>query len=110
MNTPTSSAPHICRKVLRNTSPTSLPLNLPMDMSHPATMIHAVRIAVPAIHGAKLNWAVIVVLISGALAVTLVRNQLTFGRVDQGPVQAATTTSRIPNGIQACSPSAEVRP
>src|ERR1700719_400591 len=43
-----------------------------------------------------------------AIAVAL--NQLTFGRGDHGPVQAATTSSNTTNGIHACSTSPNFRP
>src|SRR5215470_15082633 len=116
MNTPTSNAPHICWNVLRNTSPSSLPLSLPMANSQIATMIHDARIEVPPMYGAKLNTAVAVGL-AGSQAATsdgqpaaVALNQLTFGSGDHGPVQAATTTSRITNGIHACTTSPALRP
>src|SRR5215472_16574439 len=101
MNMPTSSAPHICLKVRRNTSPNCEPESLPMAPSSIATMIHEARIAVPAIQGVNLNVAVILVFSSGAAAATDALYQVTFGSGDQGPVQAATTTSSTTNGIQA---------
>src|SRR5215469_942716 len=105
MNIPTSSAPHICLKVRRNTSPNCEPESLPMAPSRTATMIHEARIAVPAIQGVNLNVAVILVFNSGAAAATLAVYQVTFGSGDQGPVHAATTTSSTTNGIHASSNS-----
>src|SRR4029079_6088008 len=112
MKTPTSSAPHIWWNVRRKISPICPPLSLPIAISSTATMIHEARIALPPIHGAKLNCAVILASApsAGALATTLVRNQLTFGSGDHGPVQAATTTSSTTNGIHACNTSPDFRP
>src|SRR5208282_216298 len=71
--------------------------------SRAATMIHEARIAEPPTQGAKLNAAVMLVLISGAVAVTFARYQLTLGSGDQGPVHSVTTTSSTANGIHAWS-------
>src|SRR6185369_6475968 len=96
MNTPTSSAPHIWWNVRRKISPICPAWSLPIAISRTATMIQDARIALPPIHGAKLNCAVIFASApsSGAAATTLVRNQLTFGNGDQGPLQAVALVLR----------------
>src|ERR1700691_4254937 len=110
MNTPTSSAPHIWRKVLQNTAPTSLDFNRPANPSSIAMISHDARIALPPTQGANLNAAVIVVFFAGASACTWAENQPTAGRLDHGPVQAATTTTSTANGIQDSSTSPVVSP
>src|ERR1700758_1436829 len=108
MNTPTSSAPHICLNVRLKIAPIWLPWSRPIAISRTATMIHETRIAVPPMYGAKLNTALTSGLAgsqafaSDEHAVAAVLNQLTFGSGDQGPVHAATTMSRIAKGIHAC--------
>jgi len=55
--------------------------------------------------GAKLKAELIVVLSSGAEAVTCTRNRLTLGSGDPGPVHRATTITSTAKGIQASSTS-----
>src|SRR5690242_8363908 len=110
MNTPTRHAPHIWWNVLRKASPRRAVSSLPASASSAATMSHDARIAVPPTKGVKLNAAVMVALVSGTVAATLARNQLTLGSGDHGPVQAATTTTRTANGIHAWSTSLVLSP
>src|ERR1019366_2072562 len=105
MKTPTSSAPHIWWKVLRKTPPMSLGFRLPASVSSATTTSHDARIALPPTHGANLNAAVMVALVSGASACTWTKYQPTAGRLDHGPVHAATTRTNTANGIQASSTS-----
>src|SRR5204862_8025504 len=58
MKTPTRHAPHIWWKLRRSTSPSWPPFNRPIAISSTTTMIHVVRIAVPAMRGVKLKTAV----------------------------------------------------
>src|SRR5271169_54135 len=73
-------------------------------------MSHDVRIALPPTHGANLNAAEIVALVSGAIACTPAEYQPTAGRLDHGPVHAITTTTSTAKGIQASSTSLAVSP
>jgi hypothetical protein len=57
-----------------------------------------------------LNAAVIVDFVSGASACTWAENQPTAGKLDHGPVQAATTTTSTANGIQDSTTSPVVSP
>src|SRR5579863_8145993 len=82
-----------------------------MASSSPSTMIQEARIAEPPTQGAKLNTALTLPLAgqlaaSDEQAIACTLNQLTLGRLDQGPVQAATTIRSTANGIQACATSA----
>ena len=61
--------------------------------------------ALPPTQGANLNAAAMVALVSGAVAATEAEYQPTAGRLDHGPVHAATTTTSTANGIQASSTS-----
>src|SRR5580704_3810857 len=111
MNTPTSSAPHIWWKLRRKISPRWPPLSFPSASSNATTMIQDTRIAVPAMYGAKLKMAVrlgfaaVQVLASAEQPTAVALNQLTLGKVDQGPVHAATTMSSTANGSQHCTTS-----
>ena len=88
-------------------------------------MIHEARIALPPIHGAKLNCAVIVASAPSAGAFAMIsavthfafstrdplsRHSSASAAIDHGPVQAATTISSTTNGIHACNTSAVLRP
>src|ERR1051326_1693453 len=98
MNTPTSKAPHICDQVLLKVSRSCSPLM----RSSSATMTHDAKMAEPPTNGVQLKSAVIVA--PGAIedaAVTWARKIENEGSVDHGPVQATTTTTRTPIGIQA---------
>src|SRR5579859_4574236 len=116
MNTPTSSAPHIWWKLRRNTSPTWAALRRPKANSSSTTTIHEVRIAVPAMKGVKLNTAVTLGLAALQAATSAEQptacalKRLTFGSVDQGPVQAATTTRSTTKGSHACATSPGLSP
>src|SRR6266513_1564095 len=74
----------------------------PMKPSIGATMMNAVPMLEKPLAGQ------LVAREEQATAVAL--NQLTFGRGDQGPVQAATTTSSTAKGSQACSTSPNFSP
>src|SRR5271157_5653723 len=110
MNTPTSSAPHLWWKVLAKIAPMSLGFSLPARPSSAAMISHDARIALPPTHGANLNAAEMVALVSGASACTWAEYQPTAGRPDHGPVHAATTTTSTANGIQASATSPPVSP
>src|SRR6516162_11023623 len=116
MKTPTSYAPHIWWTLRRHTSPIWPPLSRPIAISSTSTMIQVVRIAVPAMYGAKLKATVTLGLAAVQVAASAEQptawalNQLTLGSVDQGPVQAATTASSTANGSQACSTSPGFKP
>src|SRR5215467_12135217 len=116
MNTPTSNAPHIWWKLRRNTSPSWPPFSRPITSSSSTTMNQVVRIAVPAMYGVKLKatvtlgLAAVQVLASAEQPTAWALNQLTLGRLDQGPVQGTTTASSTANGSQACNTSPNFRP
>src|SRR5215813_11024215 len=107
MKKPTRKAPHICRNVRWNTSPSCELFSLPIAASNTATTIQDARIALPPIYGANLNTAVTSAfagLQSAAAAeqaTAFALNQLTLGNGDHGPVQAATTIRSTAKGIQA---------
>src|SRR3974390_3584731 len=105
MNTPTSNAPHICLNVLLKISPSWRASSLPASPSNAAMISHDARMALPPTHGANLNAAAMVALVSGASAVTCAEYQPTAGKLDHGPVQLATTTMSTMKGIQASSTS-----
>ena len=88
----------------------SLGFSLPATPSKTQMISQDARIALPPTHGANLNAAEMVALVSGAVACTWTKYQPTAGRLDHGPVHAATTTTSTANGIQASSTSPVVRP
>src|SRR5437764_1589519 len=98
MNTPTSSAPHICCQVLFQISASCWPFT----RSSNATMIQDARIAEPPTNGVQLNNAVTVApgLIEEA-AVSCTLNPLMPGSGDHGPVQAMTTMTSTAIGSHA---------
>src|SRR5271165_6300354 len=88
----------------------SLGFSLPARVNSATTISHDARIALPPTHGANLNAAVMVAFVSGASACTWTKYQPTAGRLDHGPVHAATTTTSTAKGIHASSTSPPVNP
>src|SRR5215469_9808085 len=98
MNTPTRQAPHICDQVLFQISASCLPFT----RNNSATMIQDTRIAVPPTPGLKSNTALMVApCVIEDWAPTTRCSQTMPGRLDQGPVQATTTTTSTAIGSQA---------
>ena len=105
MNTPTSSAPHICLNVLRNIWPSWERL---VRRSR-AIRIHDARMAVPPTNGVNVKVAATgFAPLSDDSAVTLLAKMAIFGSGDHGPVHRTTTMTSTTNGIQACQTSAAV--
>ena len=106
MNTPTSSAPHICRNVRRNTSgSTSLRRGRTVAAMNARISSHETRIDVPAIAGAHMNvtFPALPLIDEVKSATNLAATYLGSG--DQGPVHSATTTTRIANGASPSTTS-----
>src|SRR5580658_8480391 len=90
--------------------PMSLGRSLPASVNSATTISHDARIALPPTHGANLNTAEMVALVSGASACTWTKYQPTAGRLDHGPVHTPTTTTSTANGIHASNTSLPVSP
>src|ERR1700738_484609 len=97
MKKPTSSAPHIWRKVSRNTCPRmAAPGRINSSITNQET-----RMAVPPTNGAKGKATEVALLLMEEIALTATLPALTLGSGDQGPVHSTTTTTRIRNGRKA---------
>src|SRR5579885_140257 len=97
MKTPTSSAPHIWRKVSRKTWPSTENLGrIKINMISQETQMD-----VPPMNGVNENETFVDLPLMEETARTLVLNQLIFGKGDQGPVQSTTTMIRIKKGRKA---------
>src|SRR5438270_11063568 len=99
MNTPTRSAPHICLKVRPKTAGmTVAQLGRTTIAAKMQIRIQETRIDVPATPGAQLNatdpalWLIEETKPAVSLKATY------FGRPDHGPVQSATTITRMMKG------------
>src|SRR5579883_168381 len=97
MKTPTSSAPHIWRKVSRKTSPSTENFG----RINASMISQEAQMEVPPMNGVKEKETLVDLPLMDETARTLVLNQLTFGKGDQGPVQSTTTTIRMKNGRKA---------
>src|SRR6266516_7024501 len=97
MKKPTSSAPHIWRKVSRNTCPSTAP----PGRIYASITSQEVRMAVPAMKGVKEKATEVTLWLMEEMALTWTLPREIFGNGDQGPVHSTTTTIRIRNGSKA---------
>src|SRR5579859_190303 len=99
MKTPTSRAPHICRKVLANTPGITVAhfgrtaMVAKITIRNQDTMIE-----VPAIPGAHMKATDPFLWLIDEMKVAVSLNAVYFGSPDHGPVHRATTTIRMMNG------------
>jgi hypothetical protein len=109
MKIPTRNAPQVWLKVFAKIAPSWFDRSFPTAARRAATMIHDAAMAEPPTKGAKLNAAVMVALVSGALATTFVETSVIFGSGDHGPVQSVTTMISTTKGAQAMRSSSRAR-
>src|SRR5579871_2167759 len=97
MKKPTSSAPHICRKVSRKICPNTVPLGrMNSSMTSQET-----RMEVPPMKGVKAKATEVVLPVMDETALSVKLNHVTFGSGDQGPVHNTTITIRMMKGRNA---------
>src|SRR2546423_5050011 len=101
MNTPTSSAPHICRNVLAKTPDSSWPqFGLTVTATKARIRSQEARIDVPAMKGAQLKATDPAFPVIEDVKAAFSARGMILGSGDQGPVQSATTMTRIPKGAR----------